>query len=166
MCSIIFSILCWHLYQTQTFNNNLNDGEMITSHSIFELHYKTAYWKNWTQNLGLRTRDPYVEPWTWDPQPWTFPFTWDPGSRIPKQDPGPGTFTWNLGRGTLHGDLGPGTLCVGTYYIETSPLICSDWFLYDGDLLHERVNYLLALDQVRGVIRTLQTSILVLLTKT
>ena len=78
---------------------------MITSHSIFELHYKTAYWKKWTQNLGLRTRDPYVEPWTRDPQLWTFPFTWDPGSRIPKQDPGPLHGTWELGPFTGTWDL-------------------------------------------------------------
>ena len=36
---IIFSILFRHLHQTYTFINNLNDGEMITSHLIFELHY-------------------------------------------------------------------------------------------------------------------------------
>ena len=28
----IFSILFWHLYQIHTFNNNLNEEEMITSH--------------------------------------------------------------------------------------------------------------------------------------
>ena len=33
----------------------------------------------------------------------------------------------------------------GPYYIETSPLICCksmDWFLYDRDLLRERVKYI------------------------
>ena len=49
----------------------------------------------------------------------------------------------------LHGtrDLGhltrdplPASLYVGPYYTATSPLICWDWFLYDWDLHHERVN--------------------------
>ena len=66
------------------------------------------------------------------------PFTWDPGSGIHRQDTDLGAFMWDLGPGTLY--MGPGTLYVGPYYIETSPLICSNWFLYDGELRHERVN--------------------------
>ena len=31
-----FLFLFWHLYQTHTFSNDLNDGEMITSHLMFE----------------------------------------------------------------------------------------------------------------------------------
>ena len=68
-------------------------------------------------------------------------------------DPGPRT---------LHLGPGPETLYVWPFYIETSPLICLDWFLYDGDLRHERVNQLHVFDQVRGVIRALQTSMMVL----
>ena len=30
-------------YQIHTFSNNLNDGEMIRSHLMFELHYKTTF---------------------------------------------------------------------------------------------------------------------------
>ena len=52
-----------------------------------------------------------------------------------KWDPGPGT--QDLGLGTR--DPQCGTLIM-TEYIETSPLICSGWFLYNGDLRHERVN--------------------------
>ena len=36
-------ILFGDLYRTHTFINNLNDGEMITSHLMFELHYKTTF---------------------------------------------------------------------------------------------------------------------------
>ena len=81
------------------------------------------------------------------------------------QDPGLGTQDPYVGPGTLHLGPGPRTLYVGSYYIETSQLICKDWFLYDGDLRHERVNYLHVLDQVKGVIRALQTSMMVVLTK-
>ena len=38
-----FSIIFWHLYQTHTYINSLNDREIITSHLIFELHYKTTF---------------------------------------------------------------------------------------------------------------------------
>ena len=37
------SILFGHLYQTHIFSNNLNDGEMIIFHLMFELHYKTIF---------------------------------------------------------------------------------------------------------------------------
>ena len=40
-----------------------------------------------------------------------------------------------------------------------------DWFLYDRELRHERVNQLHALEQARGAIRALQSSMIVLLTK-
>ena len=40
-----------------------------------------------------------------------------------------------------------------------------DWFPCDRDLRHERVNQLLALEKVRGVIRGLQTSTMELLAK-
>ena len=39
------------------------------------------------------------------------------------------------------------------------------WFLYDGDLCHERIKQLHALKQVSSVTRALQTCILVLLKK-
>ena len=38
-----FSIVFWHLYQTHTYSNNPNDGEMITSHLMFEQQYKTTF---------------------------------------------------------------------------------------------------------------------------
>ena len=34
-----FLFLFWHLYQTQTFSNDLNDGEIITSHLMFEQRF-------------------------------------------------------------------------------------------------------------------------------
>ena len=40
-----------------------------------------------------------------------------------------------------------------------------DWFLYDRNLRHERVKLLHVLEQDRGVIRSLQTSVIILLTK-
>ena len=40
-----------------------------------------------------------------------------------------------------------------------------DWFLYDRDIRHERVKSLHVLKQVRGVLRALQTPMMVLLTK-
>ena len=40
-----------------------------------------------------------------------------------------------------------------------------DWFLYDRDLRHERVKQWHALEQARGLIRALQASMMVLLTK-
>ena len=40
-----------------------------------------------------------------------------------------------------------------------------DWFLYDRDIRHEQVKSLYVLKQVRGVLRALQTPIMVLLTK-
>ena len=86
-------------------------------------------------------------------------YTWDPGPYT--WDPGPGSHRW--GPGTR--ELASGTQDPGPYYIETSPLICSDWFLCDGDLRHERVNELYVLDQVRGVIRALQSYMMILLKK-
>ena len=40
-----------------------------------------------------------------------------------------------------------------------------DWFAYDRDLRHDTFNLLSALEQVTGVIRADQTSMMVLLTK-
>ena len=57
-------------------------------------------------------------------------------------DPGPATSDFLLGTwnpGPFACDPGAGTLYVGPYYIETSPFICLDWLLYDGDLRHERL---------------------------
>ena len=77
--------------------------------------------------------------------------TWDPSSETRDQGPIHGT----RDPGPLHGtwDLGP---------FNWDPVIFSDWFLYDwtswDHLLH-------VLDQVRGVMRTFKTPIVVLLTK-
>ena len=60
-------MLFWHLDQTHTFNNNLDDGEMIISHLMFELPYKaTAYRKSRARDLyvGPGTRDLWVRPGT------------------------------------------------------------------------------------------------------
>ena len=46
---IYLSILFWHLDQTNTFTNNLTDGEMTTFHLIFKLHYKTSF--SWEDDL-------------------------------------------------------------------------------------------------------------------
>ena len=41
--AIYFFILFGHMYQTHTSSNNLNDGEIMTSHLMFEIHYKTTF---------------------------------------------------------------------------------------------------------------------------
>ena len=68
------------------------------------------------------------------------PVTWDPGLLHETRDPGPSTWDPKVERGTRDLPLGSGTWNPGPYYIETSLLICSDWFLCDGDLRYERVN--------------------------
>ena len=55
---------------------------------------------------------------TLDPPPETF----HPG-------PGPTGGIWDPGPLHWPQDLGPGTLYVEPYFMETSPLICLDWFL-------------------------------------
>ena len=40
---IYFSILFSHLYQTNTFRDNLNDGKKISSQLMFELHIKQLF---------------------------------------------------------------------------------------------------------------------------
>ena len=66
------------------------------------------------------------------------PSTWDPSSGT--WDPRPIVGTWDLYMGPKTWDPSPGTRDPGPYYIETSRLICSDWFLCDLYLRHERVN--------------------------
>ena len=124
---------------------------------VFLLHiFKTSFPKNTYEGLLLSvtyfryTGKAGLGTHTWDPGP----YTWDPG---------PGARDLYVGPGTR--ELASGTQDPGPYYIETSPLICSDWFLCDGDLRHERVNELYVLDQVRTVIRALQSYKMILLKK-
>ena len=70
--------------------------------------------------------------------------TWHPCIGPGTQDPPPGTLHLGPAVRDLHMEPGTrdtkcGTL-IKTEYVETSPLICSDYFLYDGDLRHERVD--------------------------
>ena len=80
------------------------------------------------------TRDSRPGTHTWDPGPRSLhlgPFTWDPG-------PLPGTRDLGPFKSDPEHETKCGTL-IRTEYIETSPMICSDWFLCDGEIRYERV---------------------------
>ena len=113
---LFYSILT--LVAKSLFMNNFKDREMITSCLMFE-------------RTTLKRHAKKVGPWNEDL--WSGTDTLYPGPRT-----GPGT--WNLGPIGKNWDPGSWTLYVETYYIETSPLVCLDWFFYDGDLRYERVN--------------------------
>ena len=84
MVTIIFHYILTFVSNSH-FSNNLNDGEMIISHLMFERH---------TGKVG--------------------PGTWDPPPGAHRQDPGPGTFTWDPAPGTLHLGPGTWTPKCGT----------------------------------------------------
>ena len=70
MVTIIFHYILTFVSNSH-FSNNLNDGEMIISHLMFERHTGKVGPGTWDPKAGPGTWHLYMGPSTWDPPPRT-----------------------------------------------------------------------------------------------